>query len=285
MESASFLPESKPHFEEVPLEKIRVSEANIRKSIDDVLEGQNDEFEALVESIRARGVLQPVILVKKGDWLDLVVGQCRFVAAQRAELKTIPAMVYDRMSEATMREISTIENLQRIELDRDDIAAALDFMIKETGSPSKVAEKLHRSERWVRYNAGWLGIPEGVRNLVRHGKLTQVDAVETFKPLTKSMDAKDIEQIAKDVAVLRKSNRKSYEKAIRVIKKQRGEITTRNLKAALRKRESPTTPIRIYLSDAERDALSRASKQYDASSPEDLAHTVIYDWLKSKKFI
>jgi ParB/RepB/Spo0J family partition protein len=269
----------------VPREKIRVSDANIRKSIDDVLEGQNDEFEALVGSIRARGVLQPVILVRKGDWFDLVVGQCRFLAAQRAQLKVIPAMVYEKMSEATMREISTIENLQRIELDRDDIAAALDFMIRETGSPTKVAERLHRSERWVRYNAGWFGIPEGVRSLVRDGKLTQPDAVETFKPLTKWMDAKDIEDVAKDVADLRKSNRKAYEKAIRIIRKQKGEINTRSLKAALRRRESPATPIRIYLSDTERDALSRAADEYGAGSPEDLAHTVINDWLKSKRFI
>ena len=69
----------------------------------------------LAQSIKAHGVIQPIILVKKGDRYMIVSGERRFRASKLAGLKTIPAII-KRYTEQEIAEISLIENLQREDL-------------------------------------------------------------------------------------------------------------------------------------------------------------------------
>mgnify|MGYP001101791677 CR=1 FL=1 len=134
----------KPKPAEIDISKIEVSESNVRKS--KVTKG---ELESLAASIKEKGILQPVIVVRKGNRFELPVGQNRLLAAKEAGLNRIPAMVYDELSPAEMRVISAIENLQRVDLSPADRAAAVSDLVKELGSRKAVAKALGYTEGWV----------------------------------------------------------------------------------------------------------------------------------------
>ena len=86
--------------------KINSVEPNInqpRKSFDD------DKIDDLAESIKVHGVLQPIIVTKKGDYYQIIAGERRWRASKKAGLKTIPAIVRD-YDERKIREVALIEN-------------------------------------------------------------------------------------------------------------------------------------------------------------------------------
>ena len=71
-----------------------------------------DKIEALAESIKEHGVIQPIIVVKNGERYKIVAGERRWRAAKKAGLKEIPAVVRE-YSEQEVAQIALIENLQR----------------------------------------------------------------------------------------------------------------------------------------------------------------------------
>jgi ParB family chromosome partitioning protein len=82
-----------------------------------------DELERLAGSIRIHGVLQPVVVRRAGDGYELVVGERRWRAAQRAGLDAIPAIVADVDAEDRL-EVALIENVQRSDLNPIELAIA-----------------------------------------------------------------------------------------------------------------------------------------------------------------
>jgi ParB family transcriptional regulator, chromosome partitioning protein len=74
-----------------------------------------DGIDELAESIAERGVLQPILLRPDGDGFQIIAGERRWRAAQRARLHTIPALVRE-VDEATTAELALIENIQREDL-------------------------------------------------------------------------------------------------------------------------------------------------------------------------
>ena len=107
--------------------KINSVEPNInqpRKSFDD------DKIDDLAESIKVHGVLQPIIVTKKGDYYQIIAGERRWRASKKAGLKTIPAIVRD-YDERKIREVALIENIQRENLNPIETAKALKELMEE----------------------------------------------------------------------------------------------------------------------------------------------------------
>jgi len=91
---------------------------------------QADRLRELSDSIRANGIIQPLIVRKKGDVYELIAGERRWRAARMAELSTVPVVVLDLVDEKLL-EVSLVENLQREDLNPIEVAQAYDRLARE----------------------------------------------------------------------------------------------------------------------------------------------------------
>ena len=136
-----------------------------------------EQLETLAQSIRERGVLQPLLVRpapddREGPGYEIVAGERRWRAAQRAGLHELPAVVRE-MGDATALELALIENLQRQDLSAMDEAEAFQRLIQEFGhTQENLAQALGRSRSHVANMLRLLGLPEPVRNMVRDGSLS-----------------------------------------------------------------------------------------------------------------
>ncbi|MEO7240168.1 MAG: ParB/RepB/Spo0J family partition protein [Sphingomicrobium sp.] len=126
----------------------------------------------LAESIASRGVLQPILLRASGDGYQIIAGERRWRAAQRARLHTIPAIVRE-MNEATTAEVALIENIQREDLNAIEEADAYRQLIERHGHSQEAVGKLvHKSRSHVANLLRLLDLPESVRQSLIVGELT-----------------------------------------------------------------------------------------------------------------
>ena len=269
----------KPKFLEIEVSKTYVSEANVRK-----MKITPGELESLAASIKEKGILQPVIVVRKGDRYELPVGQCRFLAAKEAGLKKIPAMVYDDLSPVEMRVISAIENLQRIKLSEADRAAAVSDLKRELGTNKAVADALGYSPGWVSYMLGFKGLPDDVKEMVEKKELTTREAAD-LRHMLKWKPPKEVVEVAKEIAKIPKKDVRSRETrkmAITLAKRMPTLSKEELIKRAVKK--TAFIKFTVSISDTEMDALKRASEDED-ESPGDLAHRIINEWLVDNDYI
>jgi ParB family chromosome partitioning protein len=128
-------------------------------------------LEELANSIREKGVLEPILVRREGAKFRIVAGERRWRAAQRAGLREIPAIV----REATDREafeIALVENIQRADLNAIEEAEAYDVLVRDHGLTQEELSKRVGKERSTVANAlRLLKLPEEVRDAVRDGRL------------------------------------------------------------------------------------------------------------------
>lgn len=269
----------RPKYEDVEISKIYISEANVRKI--GITKG---EFDELVSSIKEKGVLQPVILVRRGDKYELPVGQNRFLAAKKAGLDKIPAMVYDDLSKPDMRVLSAIENLQRVNLSPADRAAAVHDLVREMGSRKAVAKALGYSQGWVSFQLGFKGLPDKVKKMVEEKKLNTTEAA-SLRHMLKWKHPKEVTEIAKDISRYSKKDTRSREmrKAAVSIARRMPTVSREELKKRVEKK-IPLLTLKLSISDVELGALKRAAEDEDESLG-DLAHRIINEWLVENDYI
>jgi ParB family chromosome partitioning protein len=131
-----------------------------------------DSLEELAESIRERGVLQPILLRPAGKGFEIVAGERRWRAAQRARLHAIPAIVRE-IDESTTAEIALIENIQRQDLNAIEEAEGYRQLIKRHGhTQDEVGKLVHKSRSHVTNLLRLLELPEFVRQSLMTGDLS-----------------------------------------------------------------------------------------------------------------
>jgi ParB family chromosome partitioning protein len=140
----------------------------------------NDESLAeLMHSVLQYGVLQPVLVRKKGLGYELIAGERRLRASKLAGCKTIPAIVRE-YSDAEMTEIALIENLQREDLNSIEEARAYERLLVEFGFTQELlAQKVGRSRSHIANFLRLLNLSELVQSYIANGSLTMGQA----KPL------------------------------------------------------------------------------------------------------
>ncbi|MCD4654916.1 ParB/RepB/Spo0J family partition protein [bacterium] len=128
----------------------------------------------LADSIKERGILQPIRVRKIGNGFQIVAGERRFRAAQIAELKNIPAIVCNQSDEEAYTD-ALVENIQREDLNAMDRAEALTQLKVNLGSPSweEVGKKVGISKRHVMNLLGLKALPENIREEIRNDKITE----------------------------------------------------------------------------------------------------------------
>ncbi len=151
---------------EVPLAQIRQSQHQPRKRFDD------KNLEDLSASIRAHGVLSPVIVRQVSDGYELVAGERRVRAAERAGLERIPVVVRE-VSNAEMLEVALIENLQREDLNPIEEAEVYRRLTEEFGlTQEEVAARIGRDRVSVANTLRLLKLPPGIREDLIEGTLS-----------------------------------------------------------------------------------------------------------------
>ena len=142
---------------EIDLSRIRRNPNQPRLQFDEEALGE------LADSIRERGVLQPILLRPDGDGYMIVAGERRWRAAQRAQLHAIPAIVRE-IDESTIAELALIENIQREDLNPLEEAEGYRQLIKLHGhTQDGVAKIVHKSRSHVANLLRLLDLPEFVR--------------------------------------------------------------------------------------------------------------------------
>lgn len=131
------------------------------------------ELDALANSIREHGVLQPLVVTKEGDQYKIVAGERRWRASKLAGLEKVPAIV--RSLEAQERlEISLIENVQREDLNAIEIATAYAKLKNQFNlSPAEVAKRVGKSESAVINKMRLLTLPDEVKHLMVEHNLSE----------------------------------------------------------------------------------------------------------------
>jgi len=134
-----------------------------------------EELEALAESIRANGILQPILVRRhpsKPDVHEIVAGERRWRAAQLAKLHDVPVIVRD-LANREVLELALVENLQRHDLSALEEAEGYHRLIEEFGlAQEDLAQHVGKSRAHIANTLRLLKLPDGVKSMLMVGQLT-----------------------------------------------------------------------------------------------------------------
>lgn len=149
-----------------PVEELKPHHQQPRKTFDDA------KMAELAASIREKGVIQPLVVRHAGDHYQIIAGERRWRAAQKAGLKEIPVVIQD-VSEDWALEMALIENIQREDLNPIEEAEAYrNLMSNFELSQEEVAKRVGRERPTVANSLRLLRLPEEVQQDVVAGRLT-----------------------------------------------------------------------------------------------------------------
>ena len=154
-------------------------------------------IDELADSIAERGVLQPILLRASGDGFEIVAGERRWRAAQRAGLHAIPAIVREIDDSATA-ELALIENIQREDLNAIEEAEGYRQLVNRYGHTQEaVAKIVHKSRSHVANLLRLLDLPESVRQSLMRGDINMgharaIAAAPDPEALTREVVAKGL---------------------------------------------------------------------------------------------
>ena len=131
-----------------------------------------EALDELAESIRTRGVIQPIVVRPNGHRYQIVAGERRWRAAQRAHLHEVPVIVRE-FSDTETLEVALIENVQRKDLNAIEEAQGYKRLVDEYGHTQEALGKLvHKSRSHIANLLRLLDLPEKVRDYVATGELS-----------------------------------------------------------------------------------------------------------------
>ena len=145
---------------------VRPSEHQPRTSFDEA------KLQELAQSIRASGIIQPLLVRRRGGLFELVAGERRWRAAQLAGLTRVPAIVRD-VPDENLLELALIENIQRQELNAIEEANAYKRLIESLGlTQEEVAQRVGRDRTFITNYLRILKLPNEIQTLLEQEKLT-----------------------------------------------------------------------------------------------------------------
>jgi ParB family chromosome partitioning protein len=201
----------------------------------------------LANSIRANGIVQPIVLRPHGGRYQIIAGERRWRAAQRAGLRRLPAVIKDIPDEKLL-ELALVENIQRQELNPIEEASAYRKLIDTIGlTQEQVAERVGKERTLITTTMRLLKLPDEVQRYIIEGKLS----LSHGRALLMSDDPKIQREVAKNVI----EGDLSVRETERIIKKAGS-----NAEKALSKRKS------IVLKDANvRAAEARLTRHFSTN--------------------
>ena len=162
---------------ELDLDMIEPNRKQPRKYFDETA------LEELAASLKAYGMIQPIVVKKSGDYYEIIAGERRWRAAKIAGMKKVPVVI-KKWEEGEAFEAALVENLQREDLNPMEEAESYHRLQEEFGmSQEKIAEKVGKSRSAITNSLRLLQLDPRVRNFVVENKLTGGHA-RTLLPVT-----------------------------------------------------------------------------------------------------
>lgn len=188
----------------VPITHIKPSKANPRRSF------REDDLEELTASVREKGVLQPLLVRRvpgEGESFEIIAGERRWRAAQRAGVHDAPIVVLD-VTEREALEIAIVENVQRADLNAIDEAAGYEqLMTQFSYTQEDLARVIGKSRSHIANTLRLMKLPDAVKAHVADGALTAGHArallalpdpeAAAKKVVAKGMSVREVEAMAR----------------------------------------------------------------------------------------
>ena len=206
------------HVIEVDINSVEPGKGQPRKNFD------KDKTEALAQSIREHGIIQPIIVTKEKGTYHIIAGERRWRAARLAGLKTVP--VIERNAKE-ITELALIENIQREDLNPIEEAEAYERLIKEYGmTQEQIASVVGKSRPAIANSLRLLNLTEDIRKLLISGEIS----VGQARPLL-AVERPDVQSEAADHIVKNDMNSRQAEQYVKKLtasggkkdKKDKGE--------------------------------------------------------------
>lgn len=188
----------------VDLDKLKAREDQPRKNFDD------DSLEELANSIKADGVIQPIVVRKVGDKYEIIAGERRFRASKLAGLEKVPIIVKN-VSDRKARELALVENIQREDLNPIEEAISLKTLMEEYKlTQQELSDIVGKSRSYIANNLRLLNLSDYIKEYLIRGELSPSQgrtllSLETEeerkkyldKLLVKEVNIRDVEKKAK----------------------------------------------------------------------------------------
>lgn len=189
-----------------------------------------DKLQELADSIKQHGIIEPLLVVKKGEYYELIAGERRWRAAVMIHLPEVPVKVLENLTEREILELSLIENIQRENLNAIEEARAYQRLLNEFDmTQDQMAERVSKSRTAVTNSMRLLKLSGRVQDMIieemitgGHGRalLSITDEEEQFKIAQRVFDEKmsvrQVETLVRNIV-----NKKEKEKKEDKEKKER----------------------------------------------------------------
>lgn len=185
----------------IPIDLVQRNPGQPRKHFDET------ELNELANSIRAHGVLQPILVRPiPGNKFEIVAGERRWRAAQRAGLHSIPAVIRD-LNEVEVLEIAIVENVQRMDLNPIEEAQGFQALIDRFGrTQQEIADAVGKSRPHIANMLRLLALPDDIQEMVRDGRLSSGHARAILtapdprglaqRAISEGLNVREVERIA-----------------------------------------------------------------------------------------
>lgn len=187
-----------------------------------------EAIQELAESIKKYGVLQPLLVQKKGDLYEIIAGERRWRAAKLAGLKEVPVVIREYNAQQTM-EIALIENVQREDLNPIEEAMAYQRLMQEFNlKQEEIAERVSKNRTTITNSMRLLKLHPDVQQLLMEGQISSGHA----RTLLGLENAEQQVELAKKIVAAHLSVREA-EKAVKQLSKTAKPKKTKEVDQAL----------------------------------------------------
>lgn len=133
---------------------------------------KDDKLEELAQSIRVNGIIQPIVVRRKGERFEIIAGERRWRAAQIAGLRRVPSVIKE-VSDDNVLELSLIENIQREELNPIEEANAYKNIIERLGlTQDEIARRVGKDRTSITNSMRLLRLPAEIQRLVENESIS-----------------------------------------------------------------------------------------------------------------
>ncbi len=190
-----------------PIEELRPHDKQPRKTFNDA------KLAELAASVKEKGIIQPLVVRRVADYYQIIAGERRWRAAQKAGLDRVPVVIQD-VSEDWALEMALIENVQREDLNPLEEAGAYQYLINSFDlSQEEVAKRVGKERPTIANALRLLKLPDRLRNDLNEGRLSMGHA----RALLALIDEEDMAEAAQQV-IAKKLSVRDTEKLVKKIK-------------------------------------------------------------------
>ena len=183
----------------LPLSDIEPNKGQPRKNFDE------EALEELTDSIKQNGVLQPILVRKKGNKYEIVAGERRYQASKRAGLTEIPVVIRE-ISDDEVFKLALIENLQRTDLDPIEEAQGFKTLLTQSGmTQAELGKALSKSRPAIANALRLLDLPEEVQEMMAQRKITAGHARAILAVASEEGRIKLAEKVVEDGLTVRQT--------------------------------------------------------------------------------